>query len=112
MIQVTTTNDSTHEITYHNTNRCDYSLKVTTKGGALAAETPVKKDLDCSSGKLKITGRDIVVTLKPGESHSEQIEITELYHMSVPGEYVVQVERTYADIGHFRSNSVSVTVTE
>ncbi len=108
MIQVTTTNRSDHPITYHNTNRCDYSVKVLSGNGAPAPETPFKKQLDCSGGELRTTGRDIVVTLKSGESDREQIEITELYNMSAPGDYIVQVERTFPEIGHFRSNAVNV----
>jgi len=114
MIRVTTSNESDHPITYHNTSTyCDYSVKVLTSAGALAPETPFKKQMgDCSGGELRITGRNIVVTLKPGESNSEQIEITELYNMTASGEYSVQVERIFSDIGHFRSNAVSVRVTQ
>jgi hypothetical protein len=113
--QVTITNQSNHPITYHNTSRyCDYSVRVLTNTGAPAPETSFKKQMDkvvdCSGSGLRITGRNILVTLKPGESDSEQILITELYDMSAPGEYSVQVERTFPEIGHFRSNVASVKV--
>ena len=111
MIRVTTSNESDHPITYHNTSRhCDYSVRVLTSAGALAPETPFKKQMDCSGGELRITGRNIVVTLKPGEFNSEEIEITELYEMTAPGEYSVQVERVFPEIGPFRSNVVNVKV--
>jgi hypothetical protein len=114
--RVTTINQSNHSISYHNTNRCDYSVSVLTDTGAPAPETPFKKELDkkmdCSGSGLRITGRNILVTLKPGESDSEQILITELYDMSAPGEYTVQVERTFPEIGHFRSNAVGIKVTQ
>lgn len=111
MIRVATSNESDHPITYHNTSRdCDYSVRVLTSGGAPAPETPFKKQMDCSGGELTITGRNIVVTLKPGEFKSEEIEITELYDMKAPGEYSVQVERVFPEIGRFRSNAVNMKV--
>jgi hypothetical protein len=113
MIQVTTTNASNSEITYHNTNRCDYSVKVLTSAAAPVPETPFKKQMACGGGgELRITGRDIVVTLKPGESNDERIELTELYNISAPGQYSVQVDRTFPQIGHFGSNVVSIKVTQ
>ncbi|MFZ0321616.1 MAG: hypothetical protein WAL56_21000 [Candidatus Sulfotelmatobacter sp.] len=113
--QITVTNQSNRTITYHNTSRyCDYSVTVLANNGALAPETSFKKRMDkvidCSGSGLRITGRNILVTLKPGESDSEQIPITELYDMSTPGEYTVQIERTFPEMGHFRSNAVSVKV--
>ena len=66
----------------------------------------------CSSSELRITGKDIVVTLKPGESNDERLELTHLYDVSIPGEYTVNVERTFAGIGRLRSNSTKVKVAE
>ena len=113
VIEVSTTNQSKQTITYHNTSRfCDYSVTVQTSIGVPAEETSFKKQMDCSSGGgLKITGRDIVVTLNPRESDRERIELTELYNMSSIGKYSVHVDRTFPSIGHFSSNLVSVTVT-
>jgi len=112
IVAVTTTNESNDSITYHNTRpSCDYSVTVRTSPGASAAETEFKKKLDCAGGTLPITGRDIVVTLKPGESDREQLEITELCDMSPVGEYTVLVERTFPGIGHFRSNPAKVKLT-
>ena len=80
-----------------------------------APETSFKKQMNehCNNGGgLRITGRNIVVTLKPGESDSEEILLTEWYDMSAPGEYTVQVERTFPEIGRFRSNTVSIKVSQ
>lgn len=111
MIRVATSNESDHPITYHNTSPyCDYSVRVLTSAGAMAPETPFKKQMDCSGGELRVTGRNIVVTLKPGEFNSEEIEITEVYDMKAPSEYTVQVERVFPEIGPFRSNVVNVKV--
>jgi hypothetical protein len=113
-IEVTATNESSHEITYHNTSVvCDYSLTVLTSSSAPAPETSFKKQHRCVLGDgLRMTGRNIVVTLKPGESNSEQVAVTEQYDMTAPGEYSVQVERTFPEVGHFRSNTVIVKVTQ
>ena len=85
VVQVATKNESSQVISYHNTNLCDYSVTVRTVRGALAPETPFKKRLDCSGGQLRITGRNILITLKPGESDSEDVRVSELYEMSTPG---------------------------
>ena len=112
VVKVSTTNTSDHTIIYHDTSRnCDYSVTVLTAAGTSAQETTTKRDLVCASDELRITGRNIVVTLKPGESNDDQLELTHLYVMSTPGEYAVHVERTFPNIGHVRSNTISVKVT-
>lgn len=114
MLRVTTTNESGHLITVQNTGRdCDYAFRVLTDTHAPAPETEHKKQLECSpgSGESGITGMDIIVTLKPGESSSEDVLITDLYDISAPGTYAVQVDRTFPEVGHFRSNVVTVKVT-
>jgi hypothetical protein len=114
MVRVTATNESGHLITFENTGRdCDYAFRVLTDTGASAPETQHKKQLACSpgSGESADTGMDIVVTLKPGESSSEDVLITDLYDISAPGTYAVRVDRTFASVGHFRSNDVTVKVT-
>lgn len=111
MIRVTVTNVSNQLISFHDTRRdCDYSVTVLTNTGASAPETEHKKQLGCGSSDLEISGRDILVTLKPGESTREEIEITELYNLTEPGKYTIRVDRTFAGIGHFSSNVVTVNV--
>lgn len=110
IVRVTATNESNQTITYHNTSPfCNYSFKVLTGAGAPAPETNLKKHLICN-GPLHITGRDIVITLKPGESDSEDLRLTELYDLSQPGEYSVQVTRIFPEIGAVTSNVASVNV--
>jgi|ERR1035438_1167713 hypothetical protein len=113
MVRATATNESDHLITFHNTSRdCDYTFRVLTNTDAPAPETEYKKQLKCSrdSGELEITGRNIIVPLKPGESSSEEVLITDLYNISAPGTYAVQVDRTFPEVGHFQSNVVTVKV--
>lgn len=110
-VQVMTVNNSGHAITYRNTAPdCDYSVKVWTSSGALATETAHKKSLVGCSGP-RITGRDFMVTLKPGESNDDRLEVSGLYDMSIPDKYSVQVGRAFPQIGQLRSNTVIVEVT-
>jgi hypothetical protein len=114
MVRVTTTNESGHLITFENTGSdCDYAFRVLTDTGAPAPETQHKKQLACSpgSGESADTGMDVVVTLKPGESSSEDVLITDLYDISAPGTYAVRVVRTFPKVGRSRSNDVTVKVT-
>ena len=111
-VRVTTTNESDHPITYENTNRCNYSFKVIAITGTDVPETEGKKQLNCGrQGGMDITGRDIVVTLKPGESSSENLRLLSYNDVSQPGVYSVQVERTFPGIGHFSSKAVKISVT-
>jgi hypothetical protein len=111
VIIATVVNKSQHDVTYHNTNLCDYDIRVTAGGGISATETPLKREMDCSGGTLRITGRDIVITLKPGESNSEEIRVAQQFDLSAPGRYSVQVDRNFPQIGKVESNVVGVTVT-
>jgi len=112
-VRVTVVNDSDQPVTYNNTSiACNYSFKVLTGAGSPAPETDFKKRSNCRpADEPQLTGRNIVVTLNPGRSNSEELNVTELYDMSQPGQYSIQVERTFPGIGHFTSNTVSVTVT-
>jgi len=112
MIEVTTTNQSDQTVTYHDTSRvCDYPITVLAGNGVAASKTAYKKQSTCGAGQFATNNKNILVTLKPGESKNERIEITELYDVSQPGEYSVSVQRTFSGIGHFSSNSVSIVVT-
>ena len=112
IVRVTIVNESNQPVTYYNTSTyCNYSLKVLTSAGTPAPETDFKKGLSCGSGQLEITGRRILVTLKPGESSAEDIRVSEQYDLSQPGQYSIQVDRTFPGIGHFSSNVVNVNIT-
>jgi len=121
VVRVTTVNESDHPISYENTSPyCNYRFKVLTAAGAPAPQSDLQQRMtDCSGGHLPpggvwvpgTTGRDIFVTLKPGESGSEDLNIAEVYDLSQPGNYTVQVDRTFPGIGHFTSNVITVTVT-
>jgi hypothetical protein len=112
LVRVITVNESNQPVTYYNTSTyCNYSLKVLTSAGTPAPATDFKKGQSCGSGQLEITGRRILVMLKPGESSAEDIRISEQYDLSQPGQYSIQVDRTFPGIGNFSSNVVNVSVT-
>jgi hypothetical protein len=111
-VTVTTTNESNRTLNYKNTNLCNYSFKAFTSLGEPAPATQPLELMDCEHvGDSTITGRDIPVTLKPGESSSEYLLLSNWIDMTQPGQYSVHVERTYRGIGHFTSNTITIEVT-
>lgn len=112
MVRVTTINETDQPVSYHNTNPfCNYSFKVLNGLGEAVPETDFKKRLNCGNGQPQMTGRDKFVTLKPGESSSEDLLLTEQYNFARPDDYSIQVDRKFPGIGDFSSNVVNLTVT-
>ena len=111
-VRVSAINESHHPVTYNNRNPyCDYLFTVRSSDGTSVAETDLKKQLNCGGDQLMITGRNIVITLKPGKSVYEDLPLTDEYDLSKPGQYSIKVERTFPGIGHFSSNVITVAVT-
>jgi hypothetical protein len=109
---ITTTNTSTSNIRYNDASPdCDYTVTILTSAGTPAPETPYKKELNCAGG-FQNKGRNIVRTLKSGESRQDDIGISHLYPMTEPDIYSIQLERTFPGIGHFSSNTIQVQVTK
>jgi hypothetical protein len=112
VVRVTTINESDHPVTYHNTNPfCNYSFTVLNSVGEAVAETDFKKRLSCGDGQFQLSGRDKPVTLKPGDSSSENLLLTEQYNFARPDDYSIRVNRKFPGIGDFSSNVVNLTVT-
>lgn len=92
---------------------CDLTVTITDAKGESPPETSYKRGLKCG-GRLTAS-RNILVTLKPGESRKEEIVITRLYQLERPGSYFVQAQRqppTDPSASYVKSNTVTVTVTE
>jgi hypothetical protein len=112
----TITNTSSHEITLHERNRaCDYSVDVRDEQGKSPPETPFKQNLQCSGEGFLLTGRNMIVVLKPQESYNDQISASELFSLTKPGEYTIQVSRKFLTTrnkkdGGVKSNKITVTV--
>ena len=111
--RVTITNVSSEPVTFHETNSyCNYPLKVLDNAGKAAPPTDFMKQQGCDFADARTTGRNITVTLKPGESHVDSdMEVTEVCVISEPGEYTVEVDRKFPGIGLVKSNVATVTIT-
>jgi hypothetical protein len=109
---ITTTNTSTSTVTFYDSSPdCDYTVTVLTSAGVTAPQTSYRKNLNCTGG-LQNKGRNILTTLKPGESRQDDIGISHLYPMTEPDTYSIRLERTFPGIGHFSSNTIQVQVTK
>jgi hypothetical protein len=112
-IRITITNESSQPVTFHETNPfCNYPLKVLDYTGNTAPPTEFMKQIGCEFANAQTAGRNILVFLKPGESHVDSdMEVTEVCVISEPGEYSVEVDRIFSGIGLVRSNVVKVSIT-
>jgi hypothetical protein len=112
-VDLTLRNNSNRTITLELTSPlCDYAVEVRDSTGNLAPDTEVKRESDCSS---HAAGRDIVVQLRPHESHKDTIPLSMFSDMSKPGKYSVQVVwKSPKEFGGVvaKSNTITVTVIE
>jgi hypothetical protein len=111
-LQVTLRNNSNRTITLELTSPlCDYAVEVRDSTGNLAPDTEVKRESDCAS---HAAGRDIIVQLRPHESHKDTIPLSMFSDMSKPGKYSVQImSKPPKEFGGVvaKSNTITVTVT-
>jgi hypothetical protein len=110
-VRITLTNISDREITFSDTNReCDYKIEVIDQSSRTVPETAHKRELVCD-GPL-VLNRNVLVSLKPGQSTRDEIIVSNLYQMAAPGRYTVMVMRKVPkDMGQGRVTSNSVTIT-
>lgn len=113
-INVTLTNPTNHAVSFTDRNSaCDYAVDVHDSAGLPAPQTEYKRTLNC--GTKLADGRNIIVTLKPGESRQEQLIITRVCDLGRPGKYSVRVLRTFPNEigdGTAASNTTEIRVTE
>ena len=122
VLRVTVTNTSDHNLPFKRTGNpisneeFRYQIEIRDADGKLAAPSaPVR----AREGQI-VMMEDInnhAYWLKPGESFSDNLEVTKLYNLSPPGKYIVVVTKDMLtrqnpvppeDI--VRSNSVAITV--
>jgi hypothetical protein len=107
------TNETDHDITIHERNRaCDYALEVRNSRGELAPETEQERQLKCGEA---VAGRNIIVTLKPGEDYEGEIYVNGLYDMTQPDKYTLQVAREIPKElgkGTVKSNIITIDVSD
>jgi hypothetical protein len=113
---VTLANRSVGEIVIRDKNRwCDYELEVRESRGQRPPETSYKRELKCNNKFVVTTGKNSIRTLKPHESYSDLMIVNQLYDLSRPGEYTIQVSRLVPPGlggGTVKSNVITVTITE
>jgi len=113
-IAVTMKNISDHDIKLvamgsNSTAELNYEIIARDKNGEMLNETIYGKGL-----KGGVAGSRKLFTLKPGAEITETSNINKLYDMSMPGEYVIQVEKELPASegkGTVKSNTITVTVT-
>lgn len=93
-LNVTLTNLSKRKLTFFERNPiCDYPMKVRDSDGNQPPETSAIQESRCDD-KLQLTqGRNILVTLKPGESYASEMNVSFCYDLRRTGTYTVQVFR-------------------
>lgn len=114
-IKATLSNLTDHVITLHDRIReCDYSVEVRDEKGNLAPETPDKQELKCDRTGILHESRNILLTLKPHQATEEEIVVTRLFELRVPGEYSVHVTRKVPEQlgGAIESNLLTITMTQ
>ena len=108
-------NNSNKTLHYSLTNlRFDYVMDVRDESGTPVPETEHLRQMKegLRSG-LPIMGRNIMGTLKPHERAQDTIEVSYFYNLSRPGEYSVQVQREFPEIGKepLKSNRLELAIT-
>ena len=115
-VKIVITNSSSQPITiFKNNPACNYGLDVRdSKGNPMPMTKAGREADDCLKGLgVRITGRNIMATLKPNESTDEELNITALREMRRPGRYLVKVTRDIPKelgTGTVVSNAIAVTV--
>jgi hypothetical protein len=91
---------------------CDYSIEIKSLDGRPVTKT--KNANDASAGCLdhRVASRSILVRLKPGEQWEEDIHLNEIFDLTNPGGYTVQVSRKIPKVSDqpVESNSVLLTI--
>lgn len=99
-------------ITVNNTNRTvhyslrnpafDYEMEVRDASGTPVPETEwfhkLKQGTESGQIRLVESGRNILVTLNPGETGQDTVELSSYYDLRKAGEYSVTVKRKFPDV--------------
>jgi hypothetical protein len=111
-IHITLTNTSDNEVTIFDQNpECDYGVEVFKEHGESASATEHKRALRCEGPRM--VNRNVLITLKPGESTETAISVSDLYDITRPGRYLVWVTRRVpGDLGKgmVKSNTLKIVV--
>jgi hypothetical protein len=121
LVDATLTNNSNHSISVWREKQGSYRVFVTDERGV----RPPDRRLGYRNGRFDVTlvppekvaevlsGSGACVTVKPGETQTEGIEVSKLYDLSKPGKYTIQVERGDPESTVIvKSNAITVTVSK
>ena len=116
MLDVTITNTADRMITLELINdACDNVLDVRDESDTGVPDTPLMRQMGCSSTGYAITGRDMLIFLKPTESYKFEISVSQLKAISWPGKYTIQLSRALSQNDKetiVKSNKITISVTQ
>jgi hypothetical protein len=87
-----------------------YDIVVSNTSGRSITKTRVKRILD---GGGNVAGSNIALNLLPGDSVKEEAALNDLYELTTPGTYAVEVDRPFPDlhpVAKIKSNQISITL--
>lgn len=116
-LEIVQTNVSSHPIEWSRISKgresieAQYRVYIYDEKGNLAPETDYGRHL--MAGDILWSGSDYMITLKPGESQTDEIRLNKLYVLN-PGKYTVQIEPAAhsPDTTRVRSNILPLIVTK
>jgi hypothetical protein len=112
---VTMVNQSKRVVHYSLTNPgWDWEMDVRDSTGKPVGETDLFRQMkeNLKNGSI-IVSRNIIGTLRPNEKAQDVIEVQMFYDLSRPGEYSIQIQRTFPDVAKdpIKSNRLTLTIT-
>lgn len=114
-LEVTLTNTSNRRMLIKERNPAtDYEIDIRDERGTAVPGSDFGRKLK-EPPVIPMNSRNLGIYLRPNESTKESITLSELYDLSRPGKYLIQVERGVSDNpkdGVVKSNKITVTVTE
>ena len=113
-VQITLTNTSNRRLLIQERNPAtDYQIDVRDERGTAVPETELGRKLK-EPPMIPMNSRNFGIYLRPNESTKENIALSDLYDLSHPGQYTIQVSRAVSNKpkdGVVKSNTITVTVT-
>jgi hypothetical protein len=107
-------NQSKRVVHYSLTNPgWDWQMDVRDSTGKPVGETDLfRKMKENRKNGFIIVSRNIIGTLRPNEKAQDVIEVQEFYDLSRPGEYSLQIQRSFPDVakGPIKSNRLILTI--
>jgi hypothetical protein len=114
-VQVTLKNVSGHEIAVlRSAPDYDYKVEVRDARGKSIAPTELARKLN-ASGSVRVAPSNVLYPLAPGAILVDEIVVSKLFEMALPGRYAIQVTRQVPQdlgTGVVKSNSITVNVTK